>query len=283
MTIGTLFHQWLEGLAVVMPGLLFAMVFVAYCRITLRDVRITRLHVVLLAIQFSASTVVYLATIKLNPLWAEAFYISILAPTAASAAVITAMLGGNLGFLATYTLIGNLAAGLLVPVLFPILGIQSTMPFADSFLLMFRQIFPLLILPFLLGVVLHKLWPSAHQAVRNHPEYSFYIWTISLALVTARTVHFLVIHGRAHLFDVAVLASGSLLICVAQFVLGRRLGAKWGDKISGGQALGQKNTVLAIWLAQTYMHPLASIAPASYILWQNSINTLQLWRHRHKN
>ena len=50
--------------------------------------------------------------------------------------------------------------------------------------------------------------------------------------------------------------------------------------ISGGQALGQKNTILAIWMAHTYLNPLSSVAPGSYVLWQNIINSWQLWKKR---
>ena len=70
----------------------------------------------------------------------------------------------------------------------------------------------------------------------------------------------------------------ALVICVAQFALGRYVGRRYGDPVSGGQGLGQKNTILAIWMAQVYLNPLASIAPASYVLWQNLINSWQLWR-----
>ena len=51
-------------------------------------------------------------------------------------------------------------------------------------------------------------------------------------------------------------------------------------RISGGQALGQKNTVLAIWMAYTYLNPLSSVGPGSYVLWQNIINSYQLWKKR---
>jgi BASS family bile acid:Na+ symporter len=72
------------------------------------------------------------------------------------------------------------------------------------------------------------------------------------------------------------LAVVALLCCVIQFALGRRIGERYGDRVSGAQGLGQKNTVLAIWMALTYLHPIASIAPASYVVWQNIINSAQL-------
>ena len=45
-------------------------------------------------------------------------------------------------------------------------------------------------------------------------------------------------------------------------------------------ALGQKNTVLAIWMAYTYLNPASAIAPGSYVVWQNIINSWQLWKKR---
>jgi BASS family bile acid:Na+ symporter len=42
--------------------------------------------------------------------------------------------------------------------------------------------------------------------------------------------------------------------------------------------LGKKNTILAMWMAQNFLHPIVSIAPAAYILWQNIINSYQLWK-----
>jgi len=64
--------------------------------------------------------------------------------------------------------------------------------------------------------------------------------------------------------------------------MGRMIGAKYGERIAAGQALGQKNTIFAIWMAQTYLSPLVSIAPAAYVLWQNTINSYQIWKARTK-
>ena len=70
------------------------------------------------------------------------------------------------------------------------------------------------------------------------------------------------------------------MICVSQFILGRHIGRHYNNTVAGGQGLGQKNTILAIWMAQVYLNPLASIGPASYVLWQNIINSYQLWKKR---
>jgi BASS family bile acid:Na+ symporter len=75
-----------------------------------------------------------------------------------------------------------------------------------------------------------------------------------------------------------IIASTTLLICLMQFWFGRRIGSRFNRTVSGGQALGQKNTILAIWLTQTYLNPVASIGPGAYVIWQNLVNSYQLWR-----
>ena len=76
------------------------------------------------------------------------------------------------------------------------------------------------------------------------------------------------------------IALACLVICCLQFLLGKTIGSRYNDRISAGQALGQKNTVLAIWMAYTFLNPLSSVGPGSYVLWQNIINSYQLWKKR---
>ena len=47
---------------------------------------------------------------------------------------------------------------------------------------------------------------------------------------------------------------------------------------SGKQTGGQKNTAFAIWIACTYLSPLSAVGPGCYILWQNIINSIEIWR-----
>ena len=51
--------------------------------------------------------------------------------------------------------------------------------------------------------------------------------------------------------------------------------------MAGGQLLGQKNSAMGIWIANTYLLPLASVFPALYSIWQNLFNSWQMWRKDH--
>ncbi len=68
-----------------------------------------------------------------------------------------------------------------------------------------------------------------------------------------------------------------LIISLFLFGIGKFVGGFWGNSIDGGQALGQKNTVVGIWLMLSFLNPTAVIAPCAYVIWQNLINAVQLW------
>ena len=72
---------------------------------------------------------------------------------------------------------------------------------------------------------------------------------------------------------IGLMALVSLVCCVLQFALGRYIG-----KVTAGQALGQKNTVFAIWMAYTFMTPETAIIGGLYSIWHNVFNSWQLYR-----
>ena len=53
-------------------------------------------------------------------------------------------------------------------------------------------------------------------------------------------------------------------------------------EVNAGQALFQKNTGLSIWVAYMYLSPVASIGAGCYVLWQNIINSLEIWAARRR-
>ena len=45
----------------------------------------------------------------------------------------------------------------------------------------------------------------------------------------------------------------------------------------------QKNTGMAIWVAYMYLNPVASIGAGCYVLWQNIINSYEIWEQREQS
>lgn len=278
MLSGAFFYEFFQQLAFLTPYLIFSMLFITYCKLSFRDLKFSGLHLWLLAVQVVGCLVVYGGLVWFDPVVAQGGLICVLAPTATAAAVITGMLGGSVACLAAHTLMSSLVVAVVSPLIFTLLGEHSDMTFWNSVLFICRQVMPVLILPFALALFLEKALPSLHRQLKKLQILSFYLWALGLTIVTGKTVYFIVYQENADITEEWWMAALALVICVLQFILGRRIGRRYGDPVSGGQGLGQKNTILAIWMAQVYLNPLSSIAPASYVLWQNMINSWQLWK-----
>lgn len=259
------------------------MLFVTYCKTPIEQMKFTRLHLILVAIQIVGSVVVYAILSRFDIVVAQATMICIFAPTATAAVVITGMLGGNLLTLTAYTLLSHLVVAVTAPILFSVIGGHPEVPFFETFFFILKSVFPLLAFPIILALFVRKFIPTVHAKIDGIQNLSFYLWAVALVVVLAKTIRFIKMQPVEN-YDVDLwIAFGALVVCLAQFLVGRKIGSKFENTVAGGQGLGQKNTVLAIWMAQSYLDPIASIGPGTYIIWQNSVNSFQLWlRHRGK-
>lgn len=278
MLCGLLFHPWLEAVAWVVPYLIFTMLTITFCRVRPRQFELSTMLWIMLAIQLAGSAVVFLVLRPFSLDVAQAVFICVLCPTATAAPVVTGMLGGSVPRVAAYSVLCNLAVALLAPLLFVWVGEgAAAMSFADEFKSVALQVAPLIVLPLALAFGLYFFAPKVHSAIGSVQGVSFYLWAVSLVVVVGRAVAFILAEPAAAIPEMIVIALGAGVVCVLQFAAGRRIGRRYGDAVSGAQGLGQKNTVLAIWMALTYLNPIASIGPAAYIVWQNSINSAQLY------
>lgn len=272
-----------EFASFITPWLIFAQLLLTFCKVEMKNLLPQRWHLWLLMIQaFSCMMVV--GVLLLMPMdglsigfW-EGMMVCLICPTATAAAVITGKLGGNAATLTTYTLLSNLLGAVMVPLVFPLVEPHEGLTFWTAFWKILSKVFPLLLSPFLVALFLKRYWTGAHAWLMNHSGMAFYIWAFALALVMGQTARSL-FNSDASAW---LVASGGLIACIVQFFLGKRIGGVYGDRISAGQALGQKNTVLAIWMASTYLYPTAVVAPGSYVLWQNLFNSWQLWKKRNR-
>jgi len=256
------------------------MLFLTYCNLKLNQMRLSRLHLWLILIQVLGSLGVYLLLAPINITIAQGAMICVLAPTGTAAPVITGMLKGNVASLTAYSLVSNMCVALAAPVIFSLVGSYQHLPFLDSFLAISQRIIVLLFFPFGLAMLLQKFTPAVTTKIGSFSGLSFYLWSLALCVVTGRTVVFILKqNGSSHLTEIVV-ALVALLMCVIQFMVGRGIGKRYDDTVAGGQGLGQKNTILAIWMAQMYLNPIASIGPGAYVLWQNIINSYQVWLKR---
>lgn len=273
---GLVFHEFMDKVQFLAPYLIFIMLFITFCRIRPREIRVTSLSWHLLAVQVIGSVLIYLVMLPVDETVAQGLFICVFCPTATAAPVITGMLGGSVPRLATFSIVSNMTVAVLAPVLFSLMGADGV-EFIAAFRYIASNVVPLIVLPLAAAWVLMAVAPKVHKAVAEKQSVSFYIWAVSLFIVVGRAVSFVIAEPASMIPEMVIIALGAGVVCGAQFWIGRKVGAKNGDKIAGAQGLGQKNTVLAVWMALTYLNPVASVGPAAYIAWQNTINSLQLY------
>lgn len=129
----------------------------------------------------------------------------------------------------------------------------------------------------------------------------FYLWVASIIVLSATVTQTVITNYKLQITNMIILIIGSFLACLFQFGVGKFIGyrlpapSKGKDyqdvlinpaaapktmegvsSITAGQAFGQKNTSLGVWMAQTYLDPLSSLGAAAYIIWQNLFNSAQL-------
>ena len=275
---GLLFHDTIKFIAPLSPYLIFMMLLLTFTSIDLHKIRLTRLQLWLLLIQISVCWIPYVLLRGYSSDVAVGLFMCVFISTATAAPVVTKMLGGSVEMLVSYSLTSNLAFALLAPPFLSIISDTADVSVAATLLYIARGVLPLLLVPLLVAYLLGRYAPELRSRISRYSSLSFYLWALALLIVVGNAVGLALEQQGVGIVQFAALFVGSAVLCAVQFYAGRVVGRHYGDPISGAQGLGQKNTVLAIWVATSYVSALASLAPAAYILWQNIFNSWQLYR-----
>lgn len=270
--------------AAILPAFMFLVLFVTFCKVDFRKLRPVAWHfwTGLFQLIFIAALMGLMLGFSMagdSLVLMEAILMCVICPCATAAAVVTQKLGGSLEQMTTYTFLSNFLTALLVPVCFPMIEKGADITFMAAFLKILHEVFIVLIVPMLLAYVVKHHMHRLHAWVISINDLSYYLWGCSLMIVTGTTVRNIV-NAESTVALLLAIALLGLVMCVVQFAVGRYIGHFFNHAQESGQALGQKNTAFAIWLSSTYLNPLSSVGPGCYILWQNIINSIEIWQHR---
>ncbi len=280
IVLGLLLHRWCAMFSFLVPYIIFTILLLTFSAVDIKRLRMTWLDVWLMLFQITVSLGSYLVLhwAGAGDVVSEGVLIGVLCPVASSVAVISCMLGANRETVTAYTIIGNLMVAVVAPIYFSFIGNQQDMPFFESFWMILKRIGAILGIPFFAALALELWWPKGSDFLRRYKGLSFYLWSLALLFTLGQTIDFIFLHGEGNWWSIGWLGLAALVFCVVQFGFGRWLGGRYGDKISGGQLLGQKNTAMGIWMANYYLTPLASVFMAFYSVFQNVWNSWQMWR-----
>ena len=281
----------------IFPLSVFSTLFVTFCKVDFHQMRPHRWHIGVLLVQIVLTAVNVAAILLLHShlrnleasqlegqdglLLLEAVLTCVIAPSATAAPVIVGKLGGNISTMSAFTVISSFAQALIIPVVFPLLEPSADLSFWAAFLVILRKLALVLLLPLLLGWTVQHTSQRLHLWIASKPNLSFYCWAFSLAITAGITVKNIV-HSEASFVLLAAIALATLVVCFVQYALGRGVGHWLGEPLNSGQALFQKNTALSIWVSYIYLNPVASVGAGCYVLWQNVINSLEIWQYQRK-
>lgn len=266
----------------IIPYFIFTMLFIAFCKVEVRKMRPRRWHFLLIVLQLGIPLLIALlirsgigAGIDVE---LEGAIACIVVPTAAAASVITGKLGGDESSLTTYTIMSNLGAAIGIPLIFPLVSEAAAQSdFLTEFWIITVKVFPMIVLPLIVAQFIRWFVKPLHRfIVTKLKEAAFYLWALTLTCISATAVSNMM-NSKESGMTLILLAIIGLITTLGQFGLGKLIGHMDGQRISGGQGLGQKNMVFGIWVTYSYLSPAAAIAPGCYILWQNIFNSWQLW------
>lgn len=278
MLTGVVLHNYIGYVAFLSKYLIFIMLLITYCRVSVHNFRFDGSMLWLLVVQVVGAFASYMIISLFNTDIAEGVFICIFCPTATAAPVITGMLGGKVEKVAVYSLLSNFVVAFAAPIVFAYINEGNGITFGEALLSIAVSVLPLILGPLAVAALLRLTVPSIHRVLSAHQGLSFYIWALSLIIVVGNSVSFIMKEPSSRIPEMVVLGGLSLAACLVQFYVGRRIGARYGDKVAGAQSLGQKNTVLAVWMALTYLNPIASVGPACYIAWHNIVNSWQIYK-----
>lgn len=264
----------------ILPVVIFVMLYVTFCKIQTDDLRPRAWHFWLQGIRTALSAllvgVIALTDSPEGKVILEGVFICVICPTASAAPVVTEKLGGSIASLTVYTIIANVVTALIIPLFFPMVEKGAGITFASSFVMILRRVVTVLLLPLCLALITRRWLPRVADAVKRQKNLAFYMWCFNLSVMMGLTLHNIAVSSVSGLTMVLllVLPCGVTLLL---FSIGKGVGRHYGDSISAGQALGQKNTMVGLWLTVTFLNPTAAVAPCAYVIWQNIVNAWQLW------
>ena len=313
MLIGCVGYKLFLPLKPTLPVWIFFMLFFTFCKVNPLDLRLHKWHLAVLVAQLLFSFATYAGILYLtnDAVLAQGLLMCFIMPTATAAPIIAGKMGGSIQNLTTFTLLSNFATAIIVPATFPLIYPAADMTFWPAFLLILSRIAPLLLGPFFGAWILRLLYKARTKQEfvlsKRLAVIPFYLWVASIIVLSAVVTKDVVDNYEVYLSSINYLLIGSFFACLLQFGLGKLIGyylpapSKGTDyqdvlinpaaapktmagvsSITAGQAFGQKNTSLGVWMAQTYLNPLAALGAAAYIIWQNLFNSVQLFVVAHK-
>jgi len=274
--VGGIFHAEISSFGWLLPIGITVMLSITFLGLDVEQLRLRRMHIaVLLSLQV-VWVLAWLAAKALgNGALAESVYYCGAAPIASAAPIIVHLLRGNVGFITTAMVLSQIVFAVLTPFVLPVIVNSPDLSYTELMLMVAKQIGLVLGVPAAAAAILRQIYPPCKQWSTRLKDVSLGIWNLNLIVVSAIGTQ-RIMQMDYSLMDMLPMVLGAMVVCAVGFLAGYRLGYP-ELKRECSQALGQKNTILTLYIAgQSYATPLAYIGPVCYVFCHNMANAIQL-------
>ncbi|KAF0162343.1 MAG: sodium-dependent transporter [Ignavibacteria bacterium] len=257
---------------------LMVLLFFSFLDISTNKEVIKQSHFVILGTIVLTPLLLFYLINFFNHTLAQTVFITAIAPTAIAAPVIISLKKGRVEYVMFSLLLNNIAVALLIPFLLPLVASSSKPVYVSDIL------FPVLVtisIPFILAQLTRFVLPKIWKFLVEWKDSSFYILVANIYIAVSDATTYIREELTSNLTIVFMIAAVSALLCIFYFGLGWLIGGK-NYRAEASQSLGQKNNAFTIWIALTFMSPLAALGPVFYVLFQNTYISYTLYQFNKK-
>jgi len=254
---------------------LMVMLFFTFITVTFNPNLLRLDHFKVLAANIILPIVVFLLVRIWDVETAMALLVIGLAPTAAGAPVITTFLKGRVDHVTVSILLLSPAMALLIPFFLPL--VLSSGAVEIQVLDVLIPVFTVVFVPLVLSFLIKKVMPLAVPYIAKASKVNFYLFLFNVFIASAKATDFIRNDEQANWVSILSIGIGVTVLGLILFQLGERLGAP-DLKLENSMSLGRKNTMFALWLALTFVGPLAALGPMLYILFQNIYHSIAMYQ-----
>ncbi|MEZ5042623.1 MAG: hypothetical protein R2828_22185 [Saprospiraceae bacterium] len=272
--LGMLFSDAHVLTALIRPNLMI-MLFFTFITVNFKPNLLRKSHFTVLA----ANIIVPVLFFYVIKLWdiqtAMAVLVIGLAPTAAGAPVITSFLRGKVDHVTVSILLLSPVMALLIPFFLP--ALLSTGAVQVQILDVLLPVLTVVFVPLGLSWLVKKWGQPIMPYLIRASKANFYIFLFNVFIASAKATNFILNDEQSSIGAIFSIGLGVSLLGLFLFKLGERLGPS-DLELENSMSLGRKNTMFSLWLALTFVGPLAALGPIWYILFQNIYHSIAMYR-----
>ena len=245
---------------------IMAMLLFAFLDVRIHIQVFKRSHLIIWGANMLIALTAYGLLVGFNVQLAMTAFVTAVLPTGAAAAVISGYLKQDINYVTISILFTSCATALILPFLLPMIQQDHMQVHTIEVLL---PVMMVVFVPLILAQLI-KAGPSViFRWVNKGSFISFYLFILNIYIAMSSATHYIRKQEEATLSLLCWIALLTFSVFATNFLVGAWINPK-GLKQEGSMSLGRKNTMFGVWMAVTFIHPIAALGPMFYIIFQNS-------------